>query len=196
MLWSFLGHGVMINGDPCGRIVHDYGYHPKNSYSVNSMHSCTSIRYLTTKEVVSILDSVTYFLKADLENGFRQFGAHPVDWKFQVYCNGPLEHYIDLACPFGKTNSPLEFCPPVTLFAKSAAVRYAEEFKVKGPVLGTQVDDIFERFKSNRSFTRAAHFRLWLRDTGQRLTMTSYNDFKHETKQNAFASKEAGHPWT
>ena len=30
-------NGVMKNGDPCGRIVHDYGYHPKDSYSVNSI---------------------------------------------------------------------------------------------------------------------------------------------------------------
>ena len=52
-------NGVMKDGDPCGRIVHDYGYYPKFSYSVNAAHSCTSVRYLTTKEVVSILDSVT-----------------------------------------------------------------------------------------------------------------------------------------
>ena len=45
-------------GDPYGRIVHDYGYYPKESYSVNATHSCTSVRYLTTKEVVDILDEV------------------------------------------------------------------------------------------------------------------------------------------
>ena len=165
-------NGVMKNGDPCGRIVHDYGYHPKDSYSVNSTHSNTSIRYLTIKEVVSILDSVTYFLKGDLNDGFRQFGTHPADWRFQVYCNGPPEHYIDLACPFGKTNSPLEFCPPVSLFAKSAAIRYAEIFKVGGPVLGTHLDDIPGGFKNNQSFSRADHFRVWMCDTGKRLTMS------------------------
>ena len=77
-------NGVTKHWDPCGRIVHDYGYHPKDSYSVNSTHSSTSVRYLTTKEVVSILNSVKYFLKGDLKDGFRQFGAHPVDWRFQV----------------------------------------------------------------------------------------------------------------
>ena len=128
----------MKNGNPCGRIVHDYGYHPEQSYSVNATHSCTTVRYLTTQEVVTILDSVIYFIKGDLENGFRQFGTHPVDWRFQVYSNGPREHYIDLACPFGKTNSPLEFCPPVALLAKSLATRYAEVFKVRSPVMDTR----------------------------------------------------------
>ena len=56
-------NGVMKNGNPCGRIVHDYGYYSKKSYSVNSAHSFTSVRYLTTKEVVGILYSVTYFIK-------------------------------------------------------------------------------------------------------------------------------------
>ena len=147
----------MKNGNPCGHIVYDYGYYPDKSYSVNATHSCTSVRYLTTKEVVAILDSVTYYIKGDFESGFRQFGTHPVDWRFQVYCNGPEEHYIDLACPFGKTNSPLEFCPPVALLAKSLAVRYAEKFRVRSPVLGTHVDDIFGGFKSNRSLVRKSN---------------------------------------
>ena len=77
-------------------------------------------------EVASILDEVKWFIRADLASGYRQFGTHQVDWKFQVYCNGPNEHYIDLAYPFGKTNSSLEFCPPVQLFAKSAAARYGQ----------------------------------------------------------------------
>ena len=66
---------------------------------------------------------VTWFIKADLSNGYRQFRARPVGWRFQVYCNGPDEQYIDLACPFGKTNSSLEFCPPLRLFADSVALR-------------------------------------------------------------------------
>ena len=32
-------------GDPLGRIVHDYGYFPTRSYSVNATHSCTSVKY-------------------------------------------------------------------------------------------------------------------------------------------------------
>ena len=114
------------DGDPLGRIVHDYGYYPEGSYSVNAAHSCTSVRFLSLFEVTSILDEVDWFIKADLSSGYRQFGAHPADWRFQVYCNGPDEHYIDLACPFGKTNSSLEFCPPVRLFAESAAQRYGQ----------------------------------------------------------------------
>ena len=165
-------NGVTKNGNPCGRIVHDYGYHPERSYSVNATHSCTSVRYLTTQEVVAILDSITYFIKGDLENGFRQFGTHPVDWRFQVYCNGPREHYIDLACPFGKTNSPLEFCPPVALFAKSLAIRYTEDFRVRGPALGTHVDDIFGGFKSNHNYRRSAHFREWMCAKGKDLTLS------------------------
>ena len=70
-----------------------------------------------------MLDGVIWYIKADLKNGFRQFGTHPADWRFQVYCNGEDEHYIDIACPFGKTNSTLEFCPPVKLFAMSIPVR-------------------------------------------------------------------------
>ena len=65
-----------------------------------------------------------------------------------MYCNGPNEHYIDLACPFGKTNSALEFCPPVELFAKSIAVRYSQKFSTNALVLGTHVDDIFGGFKA------------------------------------------------
>ena len=110
------------DGDPLGRIVHDYGYHPEGSYSINSAHSCTSVKFLSLYEISTILDQATWLIKADLSSGYRQFGTHPVDWRFQVYCNGPNEHYIDLACPFGKTNSSLEFCPPVRLFAESAAV--------------------------------------------------------------------------
>ena len=65
------GNAVPKNDDPFGRIVHDYGYYPKGSYSVNSAHSCTSVRYLTTKEVVSIVDDVTWYIKGDLKDGFR-----------------------------------------------------------------------------------------------------------------------------
>ena len=61
------------------------------SYSVNAAHSCTSVKYLTAR-VVQLLDVVKWYIKADLSAGYRQFGTHPVDWRFQVYCNGPDEH--------------------------------------------------------------------------------------------------------
>ena len=67
------------NGDPFSRIVNDYGYFPKGSYSINSTHSSTTVRYKTMSEKMSILADVCWFIKADLETGFRQFGTHPVD---------------------------------------------------------------------------------------------------------------------
>ena len=67
------------NGDPFSRIVHDYGYYPKGSYSINSTHSSTAVRYKTMTEKMFILEDVHWFIKADLETGFRQFGTHPVD---------------------------------------------------------------------------------------------------------------------
>ena len=32
---------VPTGGDPFRRIVHDYGFYPRGSYSVNACHSCT-----------------------------------------------------------------------------------------------------------------------------------------------------------
>ena len=89
----------------------------------------------------------------------------------QVYCNGSNEHYIVLACPFGKTNRPLEFCPPVSLLTKSAACRYAEAMNCTGPRLGTHVDDIFGGFKFDSSYEKALHFREYLCSVGRSLTV-------------------------
>ena len=33
------------DGDPLGRIVHDYGFYQEGSYSINVAHSDTSTRY-------------------------------------------------------------------------------------------------------------------------------------------------------
>ena len=151
---------VSKGSDPYGRIVHDYGYYRIGSYSVNAAHANTSVVYMKTKERIRILEHVNWYVKADLSSGFRQFGTHPKDWIYQVYCNGPREHYIDLACPFGKTNSPMEFCPPVALFAKSAAVRYAERFGGSPPNIGSYVDDIIGGFPHCPSYRKACHFRV------------------------------------
>ena len=110
-------------------------------------------------------------MKADLKNGFRQFGTHPKDWKYQVYCNGEDEHYIDLACPFGKTNSPLEFCPPVALFAKSVVAKFKEKDTTYHPVLGTYMDDIFGGLAHDHSYERAMLFRKYICETGASLTI-------------------------
>ena len=66
-VWDFLGgrdfYGIPCNAtqkgeDPLGRIVHDYGYYPAGSYSVNAAHSCTSVQYMSAKEVMQVLDGV------------------------------------------------------------------------------------------------------------------------------------------
>ena len=49
---------VEKNGDPLGRIVNDYGFYVRGSYSVNAAHSCTRVKYNTTYEVASILKNV------------------------------------------------------------------------------------------------------------------------------------------
>ena len=67
------------DGDPLGRIVHDYGHYTKGSYSINATHSSTRVRYLSFTERVQILAKVKYYIKADLATGFRQFGMHPAD---------------------------------------------------------------------------------------------------------------------
>ena len=64
-----------------GRIVHDYGYYKRGSYSTNAAHSSTSVKYLTFVERAMILENVKWYIdiKADLKSGFRQFWTHPVD---------------------------------------------------------------------------------------------------------------------
>ena len=113
-------------------------------------------------------------------HGFRQFGTHPKDWRYQVYCNGDNEHYIDLACPFGKTNSTLEFCPPVALFAKSVAARYQPKRYASSPKLGSYVDDIFGGLTNEHSYDRAVDFREYLCLTGNSLSL-AFNMKLHKT---------------
>lgn len=158
--------------------MHDYGFHPRGSWSVNSIHSSTSVIYNTTKQNAEILDGTKWLIKADLESGFRQFGTNPADWRFQVYCGGPSEHYIDIACPFGKTNSTLEFCPPVSLFAKSVAFQYAKSYGGSIPRFGTHVDDIYGGLKGCSSYERAYHLRNYLCQAGTRLTLHFNMDVK------------------
>ena len=170
----------MKKDDPYGRIVHDYGFYKKGSYSINAAHSSTSVRYCSMQERAEILANVRWYVKADLASGFRQFGTHPVDWRYQVYCNGNDEHYIDIACPFRKTNSPLEFCPPVALFAASVAKRYQQEFTSPILKLGTYVDDVFGGFLNCPSESRANHIRTYLCFKGKMLTL-HFNMEVHKT---------------
>ena len=62
-----------------GRIVHDYGYYIRGSYSVNAAHSNTSVRYDSIRKRVLTLEKVVWYVKADLKNGFRQFGTYLAD---------------------------------------------------------------------------------------------------------------------
>ena len=56
-------YGVPCNatdkdGDPRGRVIHDYGYFEKGSYSINAAHSSTTVRYISVKEQVNLLKNV------------------------------------------------------------------------------------------------------------------------------------------
>ena len=90
---------------------------------------------------------------------------------FRVYCNGNHEHYIDLACPSGKTNSTLEFCPPVALFAKSVVANYSSPGTRYTPRLGSYVDDIFGGLSFSQSLAEAFRFRRYICDTGRTLSL-------------------------
>ena len=47
------------DGDPLGRIIHDYGYYRKGSYSVNAAHSSTSVVYAREVERLLVLEHVS-----------------------------------------------------------------------------------------------------------------------------------------
>ena len=82
----------------------------------------------------------------DLKQGSRHFGTHPRD---QVYCNGPLEHYIYMACPFGKTNSILDFSTPVTWIAMPFVTIFKEQMPDQNPISGSYVDDFLGGLKKD-----------------------------------------------
>ena len=49
---------VEKDGDPVGRIVHDYGHYKRGSYSINAAHSSTSVEYLTFIQRAQILNNI------------------------------------------------------------------------------------------------------------------------------------------
>ena len=100
---------VPKNGDPFGRIVHNYS-HEFDGLSLNTALLDNSVSYISFKERVLLLSQVTWYFKVDLKNGYRQVPVSPKDWHTQVYSLGPNEFYIDLAMPFGKANSSKLFC--------------------------------------------------------------------------------------
>ena len=56
--WGIPCGAVEKNEDPLGRIIHDYGYYPRDSYSVNAAHSSTSVKYLSFKERTALLENI------------------------------------------------------------------------------------------------------------------------------------------
>ena len=82
ILWckNFYGipcSAVPKDGDLLGRIIHDYGYYEQGSYSVSAAHSSTCVEYI--KVVERARQNIHSYIKADLSNGFWQFGTHPND---------------------------------------------------------------------------------------------------------------------
>ena len=96
-------------GDPHGRIIHNYS-HKIDGISLNDCLVDNSTQYISFMDRVELLNSVTWYIKLDLKDGYRQLAVHPSEWRTQVYALNPSEHYIDIAMPFGKANSSKLFC--------------------------------------------------------------------------------------
>ena len=95
--------------DPHGRIIHNYS-HEFDGHSINDALLDNTVKYISFKKRVVLLQNVTYYIKLDLKDGYRQLPVHPTEWKTQVYSVDQSEYYIDLAMPFGKANSSKIFC--------------------------------------------------------------------------------------
>ena len=68
---------VPKNDDPLGRIIHDYSFPSASQGSVNSALINTSVQYISFVERAELLSRVDWFVKVDMENGYRQLGVHP-----------------------------------------------------------------------------------------------------------------------
>ena len=132
---------VPKKSDPYGRIIHNYS-HKFNGTSLNDCLLDNSIQYISFKKRVELLDSAVYYVKLDLKDGYRQLAVHPSEWRTQVYTLGPKEHYVDIAMPFGKSNSSKLFCRWTTLWFKSCIARFNQK-NHSTAVLGSYVDDAF-----------------------------------------------------
>ena len=127
--------------DPYGRIIHNYS-HKFDGMSLNDCLLDNSVQYISFKERVELLDSAVYYVKLDLKDGYRQLAVHPSEWRTQVYTLGVDEHYIDIAMPFGKSNSSKLFCRWSALWFKSCIVRFNQKYN-SAAVLDSYVDDAF-----------------------------------------------------
>ena len=133
---------VPKNGDPAGRIIHNYSFPLPNSKSINSALADTSVSYLSFKDRVARLSKVNWFIKADLKNGYRQMPVNPVDWHTQVYSLGPDEFYVDLSMPFGKANSSKIFCNWTSAWCFSFQFHFQKAYGIEIS-LSSYVDDFF-----------------------------------------------------
>ena len=128
--------------DPHGRIIHDYSFAPRDSFSLNSSLLENSVQYISFTERVKALSSVSWYFAVDLKNGYRQLPVHPRDWHTQVYSLGQYEHYVDVCMPFGKANSSKIFC----FWVENWCQAFKKNFRALVPwpfVLESYVDDIF-----------------------------------------------------
>ena len=67
---------VPKNEDPLGRIIHDYSYPSAKQGSINSALINTSVEYISFVDRARQLSTVDWYIKADMENGYRQLGVH------------------------------------------------------------------------------------------------------------------------
>ena len=70
---------VEKDGDPWGRIIHNFSHPTKKFNSINSALTDTSVEYISFKNRVAKLAQVDWYLKTDLKNGYRQLPVHPSD---------------------------------------------------------------------------------------------------------------------
>ena len=69
--------GAVPKGDdPFGRIIHNYS-HKYNGWSINDALMDNSVEYISFKARVALLQTVKYYIKLDLKDGYRQLPVHP-----------------------------------------------------------------------------------------------------------------------
>ena len=133
---------VPKNGDPFGRIIHDFSYAGDGLNSINTALIDNSVRYISFIERVRSLSKVLWYVVVDLKNGYRQLPVHPSEWFSQIYSLGKNEHFIDLCMPFGKANSAKIFCHWVENWVKAFKLKFHRwvhwDFELE-----SYVDDIF-----------------------------------------------------
>ena len=157
--------------DPYGRIIHNYS-HKIDGISLNDCLVDNSTEYISFKSRVELLDPITWYIKLDLKDGYRQFAVHPSEWRTQVYTLGPSEHYIDIAMPFGKANSSKLFCRWASLWFESCITRFNQTHHTEA-ALGSYVDDAFGGTTTRQTATELIHFITKAGDTMATVVNTS-----------------------